>query len=217
LNVGPKFLVTCSFAKGSRNAGRQARNLRMYMPGQYCSTVISTGKNASEASQPLDEPRESPIVNEGLQEEPDLSEFGQTSEGPFTSSTVKLSVSRERSAWVTEIDSLPMETSDPRESALHPAHVELPGGQPESEFELDVTQDPLAEATPGRLSECTYEFFSQLPVQTAGTPDGAQLKECLKEALAQAPGPANGAALSAESKADLEDWVKNVQEHAYDP
>jgi hypothetical protein len=88
----------------------------------------------------------------------------------------------------------------------------------EEDMEPDLTLDPLSEEEePVGLEKCTYEFFSALPVRKAVNPDGEALREELRGILRSALGPRNGGQLSAEEKADLEDWLQNVHTHTHDP
>lgn len=102
---------------------------------------------------------------------------------------------------------------------LAPQEVEGEGPQNEDEedSELDLGSDPLAENEPVSIEGCTYEFFSSLSVRKAEAPDGDALREQLREVLKSAPGPRNGSELTAEEKADLEHWLRNVNEHTHDP
>lgn len=87
----------------------------------------------------------------------------------------------------------------------------------DGDWEPDLSLDPLAEDETVGLDDCTYEFFSKLPVQKAEEPNGEDLREKLRGILKGAPGPQSGGQLSAEEKADLEDFLQNIGQHTHDP
>jgi hypothetical protein len=92
------------------------------------------------------------------------------------------------------------------------------GGEDEEDVTPDLASDPLAEE--GKhvsVERCTYQFFSRLQVRTTESPDRDALKERLRDVLRRAPGPGDGSQLSGEEKADIEDWLRNVNEHPLDP
>jgi hypothetical protein len=92
------------------------------------------------------------------------------------------------------------------------------GGEDEEDMTPNLTTDPLAgEGEYVSLEGCTYEFFSGLRVRRAKPPDGDALKEKLRDVLRRAPGPQDGSQLSSKEKADIEDWLRNVNEHTLDP
>ncbi|GAQ82637.1 putative Reverse transcriptase [Klebsormidium nitens] len=108
-------------------------------------------------------------------------------------------------------------TSLPKPPAQPPSPESIAPEMEQDESEPDLVSDPLVRGSATVLQNCSHQFFMGLKVRSAATPDKEQLRKAMRETLDLAPGPKTGEEMTQEQKAEIEDWLKNVGAHAYDP